>query len=234
MADRRIPPWAYRRWPATRMFIDVEHEHIASWTGDQLRCARCGLLEREWSEQGGEGLQIDDELFCCLGCAEQSGCSCSTGVERSAEEWDGILGLLAEEDSSIVFFNAADKGPLRGASSNPIRIGNNGTGRGPKRREPARDLSLTNISGGEPDAAAEETDDEELTQDREPAEPIAPAPTDHDAARSPARRPAQPRPRRVRVARAATRPKPRRKSRGIRRSHRNSARQTRAGHRSGR
>lgn len=41
------------------------------------QCPRCGMRQHEWQGNGGHGFTADDgALYCCQGCAEQTGCTC--------------------------------------------------------------------------------------------------------------------------------------------------------------
>jgi hypothetical protein len=39
-------------------------------------CARCGLSRLEWRGNDGQGYLIAGLEYCCLGCAEDTGCTC--------------------------------------------------------------------------------------------------------------------------------------------------------------
>jgi hypothetical protein len=44
--------------------------------GEQT-CSRCGMSRSEWKGNDGQGYTQDHQTFCCQGCAEGSGCTCS-------------------------------------------------------------------------------------------------------------------------------------------------------------
>jgi hypothetical protein len=44
-------------------------------TDVQLTCHRCGLPRDEWSANG-EGYLKGEQVYCCRGCAEGTGCTC--------------------------------------------------------------------------------------------------------------------------------------------------------------
>ena len=37
------------------------------------KCARCNKPKKEWVE---EGLKVENVEYCCLGCADDTGCTC--------------------------------------------------------------------------------------------------------------------------------------------------------------
>lgn len=39
-------------------------------------CERCGVVKSEWSENGGQGIRMENKTYCCEGCAENTGCEC--------------------------------------------------------------------------------------------------------------------------------------------------------------
>jgi hypothetical protein len=43
----------------------------------QSACPTCGLPEDQWMGDGGRGFEQGGELYCCEGCAEGAGCTCS-------------------------------------------------------------------------------------------------------------------------------------------------------------
>jgi len=40
-------------------------------------CPRCGMIKNDWP---GEGYTHDGEIYCCQGCAENTGCVCVTAA----------------------------------------------------------------------------------------------------------------------------------------------------------
>ncbi len=46
--------------------------------GEQRLCPGCGRPETSWTENGGAGYAAEDGgLYCCRGCADETGCTCS-------------------------------------------------------------------------------------------------------------------------------------------------------------
>lgn len=39
-------------------------------------CPGCGRPEPQWRENDGAGYQLGGEVFCCRGCADETGCTC--------------------------------------------------------------------------------------------------------------------------------------------------------------
>jgi hypothetical protein len=44
--------------------------------GEQT-CAACGMARSEWKGNSGQGYTKEGQTYCCQGCAEGSGCTCS-------------------------------------------------------------------------------------------------------------------------------------------------------------
>ena len=42
----------------------------------QIVCTECGLERAVWGGNEGRGYRVDEELYCCQGCAEDTGCTC--------------------------------------------------------------------------------------------------------------------------------------------------------------
>lgn len=45
-------------------------------------CPNCGLLQDRWTGNSGEGYEKQGLIFCCEGCAEDTGCGCVEEMER--------------------------------------------------------------------------------------------------------------------------------------------------------
>jgi hypothetical protein len=43
-------------------------------------CARCERPREQWHDRNGQGYEKDGKGYCCRGCAENTGCTCMTGV----------------------------------------------------------------------------------------------------------------------------------------------------------
>ena len=39
-------------------------------------CAACGRSRLEWQGNDGQGYLVEGREFCCLGCADGTGCTC--------------------------------------------------------------------------------------------------------------------------------------------------------------
>jgi hypothetical protein len=52
--------------------IMVRDEDVVLGTEVILVCARCGM------EIAGEPVHADGEVYCCVGCAQGTGCTCAT------------------------------------------------------------------------------------------------------------------------------------------------------------
>ena len=39
-------------------------------------CQRCGLSKLKWKGNDGQGYLLAGLVYCCLGCAEDTGCTC--------------------------------------------------------------------------------------------------------------------------------------------------------------
>ncbi len=40
-------------------------------------CPGCGMKKNEWKGNKGRGFEGDDDVYCCKGCSEGSGCTCA-------------------------------------------------------------------------------------------------------------------------------------------------------------
>ena len=47
---------------------------------EEQACARCGKPSHQWQESSGQGYESGGQTYCCRGCAENTGCTCMTGV----------------------------------------------------------------------------------------------------------------------------------------------------------
>ena len=48
-----------------------------------VTCSGCGTVQDDWTNH--RGYLIDDERFCCEGCAEETGCNCGQPAETADE-----------------------------------------------------------------------------------------------------------------------------------------------------
>ncbi|MGA7730784.1 MAG: hypothetical protein WCD37_05880 [Chloroflexia bacterium] len=39
-------------------------------------CPKCGMPKAEWRGNGGQGFQMGSTIYCCQGCATDTGCTC--------------------------------------------------------------------------------------------------------------------------------------------------------------
>ena len=39
-------------------------------------CPKCGMTEKQWKGNNGQGVNKDNQTYCCNGCAENTGCTC--------------------------------------------------------------------------------------------------------------------------------------------------------------
>lgn len=42
----------------------------------EQNCPRCGMPKEQWSGNKGQGVNKDNQTYCCQGCAENKGCTC--------------------------------------------------------------------------------------------------------------------------------------------------------------
>lgn len=40
------------------------------------QCANCGMEKGAWMGNNGQGVQLADKTYCCMGCATGTGCTC--------------------------------------------------------------------------------------------------------------------------------------------------------------
>jgi hypothetical protein len=45
-------------------------------TTAQDKCANCGMPKDEWRGNSGQGFAMNDQTYCCQGCAIGTGCTC--------------------------------------------------------------------------------------------------------------------------------------------------------------
>jgi hypothetical protein len=46
------------------------------------KCPHCGMENKRWSGNLGDGYEYQDKLYCCKGCAEVGHCTCPKEVEE--------------------------------------------------------------------------------------------------------------------------------------------------------
>ena len=39
-------------------------------------CPNCGMRKEDWQGNGGYGYELEGQLYCCRGCAHNTGCNC--------------------------------------------------------------------------------------------------------------------------------------------------------------
>jgi hypothetical protein len=39
-------------------------------------CADCGMVKADWKGNNGQGVEKDGRMYCCDGCANETGCTC--------------------------------------------------------------------------------------------------------------------------------------------------------------
>lgn len=54
-----------------------DREQVFEKAHEDQVCPGCGMSKSEWKENRGEGYAKDGENYCCRGCAEGTGCTCS-------------------------------------------------------------------------------------------------------------------------------------------------------------
>ena len=45
-------------------------------TMEERTCPRCGMEQRLWQGNNGQGVTKEGQLYCCTGCANNTGCTC--------------------------------------------------------------------------------------------------------------------------------------------------------------
>lgn len=43
---------------------------------EETDCVRCGMAKEDWKGNKGNGVKQEGEMYCCKGCAEDTGCTC--------------------------------------------------------------------------------------------------------------------------------------------------------------
>jgi hypothetical protein len=51
-----------------------------------VRCSRCGMERAGWTGNDGQGILAQDQVFCCEGCANNTGCVCTKESARHTGE----------------------------------------------------------------------------------------------------------------------------------------------------
>ncbi len=46
---------------------------------DEQTCPRCGMAQGTGKGGGGRGVDKGGTIYCCDGCAENTGCTCASG-----------------------------------------------------------------------------------------------------------------------------------------------------------
>ena len=54
----------------------VIDETTETHIGETSICPGCGKAEASWGGSG-QGFRLDDAVYCCGGCANQTGCTCA-------------------------------------------------------------------------------------------------------------------------------------------------------------
>jgi hypothetical protein len=49
---------------------------MSTKTRAEKKCPACGMTKDEWTGNGGDGVSRGGELYCCNGCANDTGCTC--------------------------------------------------------------------------------------------------------------------------------------------------------------
>ena len=44
---------------------------------DEQTCPRCGMTKGQWQGNGRQGVQSGSQTYCCQGCANNTGCTCT-------------------------------------------------------------------------------------------------------------------------------------------------------------
>jgi len=69
---RNASPGQVRRDPAFRAEAEANDQG----------CAGCGLARDAWTDEG-EGYACEGQVYCCQGCADDTGCTCAAGSAPS-------------------------------------------------------------------------------------------------------------------------------------------------------
>jgi hypothetical protein len=40
-------------------------------------CPRCGMAREQWQSNRGQGVRAGGATYCCQGCADNTGCTCT-------------------------------------------------------------------------------------------------------------------------------------------------------------
>jgi len=48
--------------------------------GEEQVCTRCAIPQKGWGDNSGRGFEKDGRVYCCEGCAGNSGCTCQAVV----------------------------------------------------------------------------------------------------------------------------------------------------------
>ena len=66
--------------------IDVEEPEV-----EEKKCASCGMEEEQWTANEGQGFEKDEDLYCCRGCAEGTGCTCEEEAGGVSDEVEVVV-----------------------------------------------------------------------------------------------------------------------------------------------
>jgi hypothetical protein len=65
------------------MSADMEETEIDEEIDlEPTSCARCGMEKQDWRGNQGRGYPNEGDVYCCKGCAEDTGCTCEGVPEK--------------------------------------------------------------------------------------------------------------------------------------------------------
>ena len=62
----------------------------------QRVCPECGIEQILWESNEGTGFPMDDNVYCCQGCAESLSCMCEMDEQREAQAVDADTELFGD------------------------------------------------------------------------------------------------------------------------------------------
>jgi hypothetical protein len=68
--------------------LKINHETDTDFEANE--CPRCGLERKRWSGNQGNGYRIENETFCCVGCAKNIGCRCASVIMEEIIQKSGV------------------------------------------------------------------------------------------------------------------------------------------------
>jgi hypothetical protein len=74
---------------------NARHKQNEDMEAAAEECASCGMPKGRWTANEGQGIAKNNEFYCCEGCADDTGCTCSEDSQS-----DESMARMEEEPRS--------------------------------------------------------------------------------------------------------------------------------------